>query len=418
MAKSDKNYGSLMSQKRTLSDLEKTTINITTGSLIFDIFTGGGFCPGISRFVAPPEHGKTLQALTWAKNWLDYWGDKGEVYYFDCEGRLSPSKIALSGIDKVNKFHERFNLFRYNVYDDISSFLFDLTMDNPNEKHFFVVFDSLDMLITKEDSVKGFSDAAKVGAAQVMTTLLMKKVGPYMADRGHHLYIASQVRANINVQNPNSPKTKMSGGNAALHGADIIGDIIKNYGGNDGMFIYENPQGKTVKEKGNIIGHYHTIRFSKTTNEKTGQTIRIPIKRGSGIWKEREIVDLSMAFGYIYREGKGAWYSLKQEWADDINKYVTEAKRAEYIRNKIAEAAKEGKISKSEEKKIAEESSEEAKKIFFEVEIKWQGYDNMFKYFSSQPLVIEWIDRELRNTLLSESVAFDSSESDDDISIE
>lgn len=409
MAK-EKTYGDLLSQKRSLQQLEKTDIHITTGSLIFDIFTGGGYSPGIARFMAPPEHGKTLQALCWAKNWLDYWGDKGEVYYFDCEGRMSPKKLTLSGVDKVKNFDERFHIYKYNVYDDIASFLYDITMNNPDEKHYFIVFDSLDMLITKEDTNKGFSDAQKVGAAQVMTTLLMKKVGPYMLDKGHHLHILSQVRANINIQNPNSPKTKMSGGNAALHSADIMGEVIKNFGGADGMFIFENPQGKTIKEKGNIVGHYHTIKFTKTPNEKTGQTIKIPIKRGHGIWVEREIVDLAIAFGYIAREGQGS-YELNAEWISEINSWVTNFRREKFIEDGVKKSDDKSKPAIKELRKSLEEESQKLPN--FEVEVKWRGYEAAFKYFSSQPDVIAWMDRKFRETLVSDSVSFETPENDE-----
>lgn len=414
--KKDTTYGDLITQKRTYEELELSQLNITTGSLMFDIFTGGGYSPGIARFMAPPEHGKTLQALTWAKNWLNHWGDKGEVVYFDCEGRLTPKKINLSGINKIPDFKKRFTVYRYNIYNDIAKFLFDITMNNPEGKHYFIVFDSLDMLITKEDTAKDFGDAAKVGAAQVMTTLLMKKVGPYMADKQHHLHILSQIRANINVSNPNSPKTKISGGNAALHAADIMGEVQKNFGGNEGMFIFENPQGKTVKEKGNIVGHYHTIRFTKTMNEKTGQTLRIPIKRGAGIWREREITDLALAFGQITK--KGAWYDFTNaEWIKRINEDLTIVKQNQYVEQALAKAQKEADVkgetlNKAKIKELNEIFQKEAKNQKFEVEVKWQGYENLFNYIENNPELVEWMDKEFRATLVSDSVAIDVGEAD------
>ncbi len=412
--KKDTTYGDLMTQKRSYEELELSVLNISTGSLIFDIFTGGGYSPGIARFMAPPEHGKTLQALTWAKNWLNYWGDKGEVVYFDCEGRLTTKKINLSGINKLPRFRERFTCYRYNIYDDISKFLFDITMNNPDGKHYFIVFDSLDMLITKADTEKDFGDASKVGAAQVMTTLLMKKVGPYMADKKHHLHILSQIRANINVSNPNSPKTKISGGNAALHATDIMGEVQKNFGGNEGMFIFENPKGATVKDKGAIIGHYHTIKFTKTMNEKTGQVIRIPIKRGSGIWREREVTDLAIAFGFISKSG--AWFELDAEWAKKIDEAVLPLMRASWVEAKILVATQEadtkGKsLSKTEVNKLREKFEKDAEiEVLWAVETKWQGYDTLFKYIENNQNVVDWIDKHFRETLVSDSVAMEVGE--------
>ena len=421
--KADKRYGNLMQQKRTYDDLENKVHFIPTGSLIFDIFLGGGYCPGLARFVAEPEHGKTLQALNWAKHWLEYWGEKGEVHYFDVEGRLTPKKLRLSGITNVKGFKERFNSYRYNVFDDISKFLYDITMDNPEGKHYFIVFDSLDMLITNADMDKTFGEAEKVGAAQVMSTLLMKKVGVYMADQGHHLHILSQIRANINTSNPNSPKTKMSGANALRHSADIIGEIQKNFGGQDGMFIYENPNGATVKDKGNIIGHYCTIKFAKTMNEKTGQTIRIPIKRGSGVWREREVVDLALAFGQIRK--KGAWFQLKDEkegWANDdwitrINADVTAVKQARYVEDELNKAIAEAEekketLGKAKIKELTQTFTEAAKSIKFEIETAWQGYNNLFSYIEKNQDVVAWMDKEFRTHLLSDSVAIEVGEED------
>src|SRR6478736_4436938 len=97
-----KGYGDLEQGVRTISDVkEQSSDFITTGSLIFDIFLGGGFCPGVSRFMGDPEHGKTAQAMTWAKNWLEHYKEKGKVYYFDVEGRVTFRKLKLSGIDKI-----------------------------------------------------------------------------------------------------------------------------------------------------------------------------------------------------------------------------------------------------------------------------------------------------------------------------
>ncbi len=338
-----KGYGDLEQGVRKVSDVQKQSSEfVTTGSLIFDIFLGGGFCPGVSRFMGDPEHGKTAQAMTWAKNWLAHFGDKGKVYYFDIEGRVTFRKLKLCGIDQIPNVDDRFIIVRRNVFDDIASFIRDKIKANEvkeldEQEHFFFVFDSLDMLITAEDLKKGFSDAAKVGAAQVMATLMMKHFGVFFLDRGHHLHILSQVRANINTSNPNSPKTKMSGANALRHGSDITADIQKNFGGANGMFIFENPNGATVQEKGNIVGHYFSPKFGKTPNEKTGQTIRVPIKRGMGIWREREVTDLALTFGQIRK--KGAWFQLEDkkegwantDWITRINADITAIQRARYV---------------------------------------------------------------------------------------
>lgn len=418
-----KGYGDLEQGVRTMSTIKNQSSDfITTGSLIFDIFLGGGFCPGISRFMGDPEHGKTAQALTWAKNWLAHYKDKGKVYYFDVEGRITFRKLKLCGIDKIPNVDERFIIIRRNVFDDIASFIRDKiklneAKDLDEQEHFFFVFDSLDMLITKEDLAKGFSDAAKVGAAQVMSTLMMKHFGVFFLDKGHHLHILSQVRANINTSNPNSPKTKMSGAWALKHGSDITADIMKNFGGADGMFIFENPTAATVKEKGNIVGHYFTPKFGKTPNEKSNQTIRVPIKRGSGVWHEREVTDLALAFGQIRK--KGTWFMLKDEkegwanqsWIDRINQELTQKAQERYVVEEIAKLTNEAKeagkeITKTQYKELNEKLTKEAgKTVKFEIQTAWQGYVALFNYIEKNSDLVDWLDKEFRATLLSDSVA-------------
>lgn len=413
-----KGYDELQDGLRTIDDLDKQQDFITTGSLIFDIFLGGGFSPGIARFMGEPEHGKTLQALTWAKNWLAHFGDKGKIYYFDTEGRLTYRKLKLAGIPGIKNVNERFIIVRKNVFDDIADFIREKIKANDKGEHYFFVFDSLDMLITKDNLKKGFSEAEKVGAAQVMSTLMMKHIGVFFADRGHHLHILSQIRANINTSNPNSPKTKMSGANALRHGSDVTAEIQKNFGGNEGMFIFENPGGATVKDKGNIVGHYFTLKFTKTMNEKTGQTLRVPIKRGMGIWREREVTDLAIAFGQITK--KGAWYKLANEdWVKRINEDLTAKRRQKFVIETVSkaleEAEKNGKaLSKAASKELNEQVTAEAEKtINFSVETDWQGYENLFSYIERNQDLVEWLDKEFRATLLSDSVVANVSETDE-----
>lgn len=411
-----KGHDEILKAVRTLDDLDSQVEYITTDSLIYDIFLGGGFSPGLSRFVGEPEHGKTLQALTWAKNWILKYGEKAQVYYFDTEGRMTTKKIKLSGIHSIPKLGSKFTIIRQNCFDDIASFIRDLMNDNPNGIRYFFVFDSLDMLITKANLDKNFSEAEKVGAAQVMSTLLMKHVGVYLADRGHHLQVLSQIRANINVQNPNSPKTKMSGANALRHASDLTGEIVKNFGGNDGMYIFENPKGATVKEKGNIIGHYFTVKFSKTMNEKTGHTIRIPIKRGSGIWREREVTDLAIAFGQFKRES-GAWYTLEnKDWIARINADLTKTRAEKFLKDEMEKwTAGEGKdASKAKVTEKQKELADKAKSVKFEVELTWQGYPKLFEYIEANPDLVDWLDKEFRATLINGDGAASVSESDEE----
>lgn len=385
---------------------------ITTGSLTFDIFLDGGYTPGAYRFYAPSEHGKTAQMLTWAKGWLNNYKEKARIIIFDAEGRITFSKLESSGLTESEYFNnDSFKLIPLNISDEVYQIILDEVKANPppgdeDHKRFFFGIDSLDMLIASADFIKSFSEAEKIGATQVQAALLAKRVGIGLYRRGHHLHILSQVRANINTTNPNSPKTKVSGGNAMLHMANLMGEVLKDW---NEMYIYENPSAKTKAEKGLVIGKYHTIKMLKTPNEKTHHVIRIPVKYGHGIWWEREIADLVLAYELV--SVKGSWHALNEEWIDRINTEVTLTRRAEYIKVKQAEALKQAKeegkkITAKRAQELTEQFKAESEKeiTLFEVQAKWQGYDNFFSYLENNPDVCKWMDSELRKVLLGQNI--------------
>lgn len=333
MAKKNK-YGGLDTFLTTKTEVDKYSEPISTGSLILDLFLDGGFRVGLTRFYGPSEHGKTAQCLGWAKQWLKKFGKKAQIIYFDAEGRLTKDKIKTSGLMDIEDFvwgesmdQEDATFFHYvfNIYDHIGDFIFDKVRENkdlPEEdrKRFFIVIDSLDQLITSKDYEKSFSDPEKVGAAQTISALLSKKVGIFMAKYGHHIHVLSQIRANINTTGYGGPTQKVSGGNAMLHASSLTAEIKKDW---SGTLLFENPKGLSRADKGEVIGRLHTLKFEKTFNEKTHREVKIPVKFGVGIWREREIVDLLFVAGIA--SSSGSWITLNSKFVSDFNKkYKTE----------------------------------------------------------------------------------------------
>lgn len=402
-AKSDRRYGELLNQERSYEDLEKKSHKISTGSIKFDIYLDGGYSPGMARFGAEPEHGKSLQAMQWAESWIKYWKGKGRVLHFDTEGRISLLKINSSKITHEHFKKGDYRLFKYNVLDYICNMIEDCILNNPDDYKYFFIIDSLDMMIVEADQGKTYSEFEKIGAAQSMATILMKRIGVYLQDREHHLHILSQVRANINTANPNSPKTKTSGANALRHAADISGEIIKNW---SEMEIYENPKGATKAEKGRIIGHDCTIKFIKTGNEKTGQIIRVPILHGHGVWKEREATDMLLEYQQVLKSG--AWLDMNDDFAKNLSERVTKKRRNAFCIKMYTEKRDEAKNKVSREA-LKQECIDAALKEVkdFEVEKRWQGYEALFKYVSTTPDVTDAIGDIFIETLLPDQVAKD-----------
>ncbi len=309
---------------------------VSTGSLKFDIFLNGGYRCGLARFGAFSEHGKSAQCLTWAREWLKKYEDTGIVIYIDAEARMTYEKISETGITSLanfkwinpsqegldfedpETFDGNFLHLAFNEYDKVADYITSLCRKNAYlkpkfRKRFFFVFDSLDAFILSADVEKSFAQSEKIGAAQTISATLAKKTAPYTARFGHHFHVLSQMRANINTTNPNSPPTKMSGGNAILHASNLTGEIKKDWTQTQ---IFENPTGSTKALKGKVIGRTHVIYFHKTFNNKTHQTLEIPILYGKGVWLEAEIIDVLLSYGGIIRTG--GTHTLAPNLAEEV----------------------------------------------------------------------------------------------------
>ena len=63
------------------------------------------------------------------------------------------------------------------------------------------------------------------------------------------------------------------------------------------------------------------MKFTKTRNEKTGQTVSIPVKysqKGGAIWEEVEVFMLAIQFEFIKKSG--AWFVFSDELVTEIEK--------------------------------------------------------------------------------------------------
>ena len=79
---------------------EAVSYKVSTGSLTFDLLTGGGLRPGVHRFVGFTEGGKTSAALEVMKNFLNT-VDGAKGFYIKAEGRLSEEMMKRSGVKFV-----------------------------------------------------------------------------------------------------------------------------------------------------------------------------------------------------------------------------------------------------------------------------------------------------------------------------
>lgn len=291
---------------------EEEYYKISSGSINLDLALGGGFPSGAHRFTGVNEGGKTSCALTVAKNFQQHFGKDGMVVYIRSEGRLSPEVLSRSGIDTSE---EKFFRFDCNIFEKVFQLIRMLVEENSENKKYMFIIDSVDALCRIGDFDKPFDESEQVAGGALVTSVFLKKMVLPITKMGHMMLLTSQVRVEV-AANPyasrGGPKVKQAGGNAVKHYANFILEFQERYS-ND--VIFPNPSASKLEDKGNPIGHFCKIIFRKSVNEKTGATVRYPIrygqKDGNSIWIEREIIDMMKLWGYI--EQKGAWISFDQE---------------------------------------------------------------------------------------------------------
>jgi RecA/RadA recombinase len=299
---------------------ETVDYKVSSGSLQLDLQLGGGFGPGLHRFVGMNEGGKTSEALEVMKNFLvEIPNSKG--FYIKAEGRLSPEMQKRSGIKFVFTADEWIAgtcfVFESNIYETVVDAMRQLVSKNEEGIKFCFLLDAVDGLIAKNDMDKSFEESAKVAGGAVIAATFMKKLSIALAKRGHMAIFISQVRADIKLD-PYSKapvrQTSATGGNALLHFANWILEFEPRFKGD---LILQNPSDKTIDvQKNPPVGHWAKVTVKKSPNEKTNLTIPYPIRYGrtggKSIWIEKEIVDLLLAWEMVIKGG--AWFSPSEDF--------------------------------------------------------------------------------------------------------
>jgi RecA/RadA recombinase len=277
---------------------------VSSGSLNVDFELGGGFGPGLHRFVGMNEGGKTSEALEVMKNFLKMPNSRG--LYIKAEGRLSKEMQERSGIEfataEDNWKDGNCFVFESNIYETVLDLMRALVGDNDNKTKYCFILDSLDGLIMKEDLKKDFQDAHKVAGGALLGAKFMQKMSIALAKRGHMAIFISQVRADIKLDPyTKAPirQTSATGGNALLHFANYIIEF-------------------EAKDKNKILGHYAKITVKKSPNEKSNYTLQYPVRYGrtggNSVWVEKELIE--MLYGWEYVHKRGAWISADESFLE------------------------------------------------------------------------------------------------------
>jgi RecA/RadA recombinase len=290
---------------------------ISTGSLLFDMATNGGFGPGIIRFLGQYAGGKTSECLEIAKNFQKDVSNSF-ILYVNAEGRINNEMLERAGVDYQDE--TKFKILQTQTLHVVFDTLKKCMIDNdayPKDKQrkFLFIIDSMDALSPADDQVKSARDSARVAGGAVVTSHFLKTMGLMINLKGHMCICISQRRSTINADQYKRPDFKnhtASGGHALDHFANWIFEFEGRYKKDK---ILQNPTAAFDDDKNPSVGHMCKLRIIKSPVEKYDVPIQYPVKygtNGSGsIWVAKEITDAMIKSGWVTQSG--AWIKVSEE---------------------------------------------------------------------------------------------------------
>lgn len=306
--------------------LEERYYKISSGSLTLDSVLDGGFGPGLHRNVGINSGGKTSEALEVCRNFFKSI-PKSKGIAFNAEGRLVKEIKDRSGITFVSdpELWENHTVLVIdtNIYEVVAQFIESLIQQD-TDTFYFMLVDSVDALVLKNDLKKGFDESNKVAGGAVIASSLMKRNAIPLQKKGHMAFFLSQVRSDVQLD-PYAPKQirqiSGTGGNALLHYANVILDFQPRFKGD----LIASDEKSPPSPSNPLLGHWCKVIIKKSTNEKNNFQVTYPIKygvkNGSSIWREKEIIDCLLAWEFL--EKGGAWFNFSEDIIVDSDSLIT-----------------------------------------------------------------------------------------------
>lgn len=310
---------------------ERVDWKVSTGSLKLDVATGG-VRPGLWRITGANNQGKTPQTLEVVRNILKD-VPNSKCLWVIAEGRgLSIENRERCGLKFVTDPAEwevgTVFVLETKIFELFIRTVKDLVTQNESKAVFAFVIDSLDGLILRDDSTKEITESNRVAGVPMMSKKMLQSLSLGMFKFGHWMGLISQVTSEIKIDPYAKTANRggqFSGGNALLHGSDVILQYEAAYNGD---FILDNPKGKFNDGKTKPIGQEVRVTLVKSLLEATKKTmITYPIRHArkpSGIWTEREIGDLLLAWELVEKTGEASsWLAVSESLQSEVKEQIS-----------------------------------------------------------------------------------------------
>lgn len=319
--------GSILTEYKDhhLNQTQRVDWKISSGSLLLDVFLGGGIGPSLIRMCGQNNEGKTPQTLEILRQFLNN-VPNSKGFWVVAEGRgLSEENRERCGLKFVSSPEEwevgTVFVLESNIYEVFINAAKRLVKDNPEGVRYCFVVDSIDGLMLQADSEKEIDDDNMVAGTPKLSKKMLQSISLSMFKLGHLMILISQVTAAIKLDKYEKQPNRggdFSGGNSLLHGADWIFEFQKT---SKYDYIYntsngEYPKGGKAPPDLKSLGKIARVSLQKSALEASRyQIVEYPIKFGrkpSGIWLEKEMVDKLIFLTLLIL--KGSWLA----WDDSL----------------------------------------------------------------------------------------------------
>lgn len=256
-----------------MGDAPPLVETISTGSLVLDSITGGGFPKGrIIELFGAESSGKTTFALTAAAH---VQAQGGTVAFIDFENALDPRYAAKLGVDVPNMALSQPDYAEQGlqlVENLAASGVVDL-----------IIVDSVAALVPKAE-LEGDMESQTIGLVARLLSRALKKLVSTANRTKTTIILINQTRVAIGSFSPMGTPTDTTGGKALKFYASQRIEIRK---------------GQQIKEGKEVLGSQTRMTVKKNKIAPPFMTGETVITFGKGINKAVEMIEVGPAFGVI-----------------------------------------------------------------------------------------------------------------------